>query len=83
MEEIYTLLQERMDNIDDIRKKFSRSDSPSNISSSDPEIYNIDPSDLSQQFSQAKRTEKLRIIKENELMEVIFGLRSFDIKQKM
>jgi hypothetical protein len=83
MEEIYSLLQERIENIDDIKKKFNKSDNSSNAPGIDIDITSAEASDLSQQISQAKRMEKLRIIKENELMEVIFSLRSFDLKQKL
>ena len=83
MEEIYSLLQERIDNLEDIKKKFFKPDSISNTPLVEAELNNIEVTDFSQHISHIKRIEKLRIIKENELMEVIFGLRSFDVKQKL
>lgn len=83
MEEIYSLLQERIENIDEVKKKFNKNDNSPNAAGIDIDITTAEASDLSQQISQAKRMEKLRIIKENELMEVIFSLRSFDLKQKL
>ncbi len=83
MEEIYTLLQDRIDNIEDVKKKFQKLDHTTNTSGIDIEPSSIDASDFFQHISQIKRVEKFRIIKENELMEVIFSLRSFDTKQKM
>lgn len=83
MEEIYALIQERLDNIEEVKRRSAKLENNSNISGLDTENSYFDSPDFLQHVSQAKRIEKLRIIKENELMEVIFSLRSFDGKQKL
>ena len=83
MEEIYTLIQERIENIEEVKRRCTKLENNSNISGFDIETNYLDSPDFLQYVSQIKRIEKLRIIKENELMEVIFSLRSFDGKQKL
>jgi len=83
MEEIYTLLQERIDNVEEVKKKSPKQENTNSVSGLDVEVTTFDSPDMIQHLSQVKRMEKLRIIKENELMEVIFSLRSFDLKQKL
>ena len=83
MEEIYTLLQERIDNVEEVKKKSPKQENTNSVSGLDVEVTTFDSPDMIQHISQVKRMEKLRIIKENELMEVIFSLRSFDLKQKL
>jgi len=83
MEEIYTLLQERIDNVEEVKKKSPKPENATSMSGLDVEVNTFESSDMIQHLSQVKRMEKLRIIKENELMEVIFSLRSFDLKQKL
>ena len=83
MEEIYTLLQERIDSVDEVKKKSVQLDAALSMADPDREIKDSDISDLTHAIGQAKRLEKFRIIKENELLEVIFGLKCFDNNQKL
>jgi hypothetical protein len=83
MEEIYTLLQERIESVDEVKKKAVPLDTALSIADSDKEIKDSDIADLTHAIGQAKRLEKFRIIKENELLEVIFGLKCFDNNQKL
>jgi len=83
MEEIYTLIQERIENIEEVKRRSAKLEHSSSVSGFDTDTSYLESPDFLQQISQIKRIEKLRIIKENELMEVIFSLRSFDGKQKL
>lgn len=83
MEEIYTLLQERIESVDEVKKKAVPLDTALSIADPDKEVKDSDIADLTHAIGQAKRLEKFRIIKENELLEVIFGLKCFDNNQKL
>lgn len=83
MEEIYTLLQERIESVDEVKKKSVQLEAALSMTEPDKEIKDTDIAELTHAIGQAKRLEKFRIIKENELLEVIFGLKCFDNNQKM
>lgn len=82
MEEMYLLLDDRFNLIEEVRKKLLKicnsSEYPENLTSVNP--YEVQ--ECSQLILQIKRNDKLRIIKENELMEIVFSLRSFDPQQR-
>lgn len=82
MEEMYLLLDDRFNLIEDVRKRLLKicnySEYPENLSTVNP----IEVQECSQLILQIKRNDKLRIIKENELMEIVFSLRSFDPQQR-
>jgi hypothetical protein len=83
MEEIYLLLDERFSLIDDIQRKHNKIQQAFETPSSNQSINISEVQELSHQMLQMKRTDKLRVIKENELMEIVFSLRGFDDQQRL
>ena len=81
MEEIYVLLKERLDNINDLLNKFNQYEI-SLLSSGATMHKSSELQEISYQINQLKKLEKMRIIKENDCTEVIFSLRNFDQQQR-
>lgn len=82
MEEIYLLLEERLQCMDDLTARVNKLEEIRgriiiNPSNRPPEFQ-----ELSHNIQQLKRNEKLRSIKENDFLEIVFGLRSFDAPQR-
>jgi hypothetical protein len=82
MEEIYLLLEERLLNNEDLNNRVNKLEEIRgrlviNQNSRPPEFQ-----ELSQYIQQLKRAEKLRSMKENDLLETVFGLRNFETTQR-
>ena len=86
MEELYLILKDRISNAEEInatlleisdyfKPKSTEVRSVSPIRS--PEIQ-----ELSRFINQIKRSEKVRVIKEDEIIEMVFNLKGFDLAQR-
>jgi len=82
MEELYQLIEERLIQIKTANDKFSTLSSHQDPNAEMSANCVNDIRDLSQYISQIKRLEKVRIFKENELMESFYALKTFDSAQK-
>jgi hypothetical protein len=83
MEEIYLLLDERFSQIEEIQKKHNKIIQSLDDPPQGQPINMSEVQELSHTMLQMKRNDKLRLIKENELMEIVFSLRSFDDQQRL
>lgn len=82
MEELYNLLAERLSSIQDLEQKFG---ALIGQFETDP-AFTLQPhqlNELSNFINNLKKTEKMRILRENDFLEVIFSLRSFDLPQRV
>jgi hypothetical protein len=82
MEEMYLLLDDRFNLIEEVRKKLGNMVQQTENSEIISNVNPYEVQELSQLVLQIKRNDKLRIIRENELMEIVFGLRTFDQHQR-
>ncbi len=82
MEELYQLIDERISQIIQTQDKFSLFLTLQSSSQESSSAFTQELRDLSQFVSQVKRAEKVRVFKENELMESFYALKSFDTAQK-
>ena len=83
MEELYQLVEERFFHIKTAYAKFPSQLGPNDCFVSETRFNS--PADLrefSQYMNQVKKLEKIRILKENELMDTFFAFRAFDGAQK-
>ena len=81
MEEIYGLLLERLNNVSNLLNRFNQYEST--LLTSGATIHkSSELQEISNQINQLKKLEKMRIIKENDFIEVIFSLRNFDQQQR-
>ena len=86
MEELYLLLAERGTNIQEISKRLEQL--PRNRNSNTPEIKPVSANkgaefqEVSRLVNQMKRVEKVRVIKEDELIDMVFNLKAFDAPQR-
>ena len=81
MEEIYSQLLERLNNVNDLLNRFDQYET--SLLNSGAIIHkSSELQEISHQINQLKKSEKMRIIKENEFTEVIFSLRNFDQQQR-
>lgn len=83
MEEIYTLLEERFSVIEDLDIRINRLEENKDSVTGNLHIKPSEIQDVSHIIHQLKRNEKLRNIKENDYLEIVFGLRNFDVPQRM
>lgn len=79
---MYLLFDDRFNLIEEVRRKLGNIMQQSDLNELLPNISQIEVQELSQLILQIKRNDKLRIIRENELMEIVFGLRTFDQHQR-
>jgi len=83
MEELYQLIEERLFQIKAAYYKFPSLIAPGDYFTADIATDSAsDLRELPQYMSQIKRLEKIRVFKENELMETFFALKSFEPAQK-
>lgn len=86
MEELYILLSERASHLQEIH--FRLASLPAYLSSNTTELKsnpNNKPREYSEflkSLNQIKKSEKMRIIKEDELVDIVFNLKSFDPPQR-
>ena len=81
MEEVYGLLLERLNNVSNLLNRFNQYEST--LLASGATIHkSSELQEISNQINQLKKLEKMRIIKENDFVEVIFSLRNFDQQQR-
>jgi len=86
MEELYLLLSERASHLQELQSRLASL--PAYLSSNTTELKsnpNNKPREYSEFFkslNQVKKNEKLRIIKEDELIDIVFNLKSFDLPQR-
>lgn len=85
MEELYLLLAERRANIDTISFRLADlirtlRDRP-NDGKTTLFAKTQEGLEFSRFINQMKRTEKVRLIKENDLIEIVYAIKNFDISQ--
>lgn len=82
MEELYALLTDRLTSIQDFVQKF---DLIINQFEADPLFSLLPPqlNELSVFINNLKKTEKIRVLRENDFLEMIFTLPNFDSAQLM
>ena len=82
MEELYGLLNDRLISLREMNEKFKEAISlaENNFIHSSGEI---EIQKLSEYLHQLKKAEKMRVIKENNYLEVIYCLKAYDEEQLM
>lgn len=86
MEELYLLLNDRISNAEEISTILS--DLTEYSKPKPPEARSVSPiksleiQELSRFLNQIKRGEKVRVIKEDEIIEMVFNLKGFDLTQR-
>lgn len=86
MEELYLLLSERASHLEELHSRLASL--PAYLSSNTTELKsnpNKKPREYSEflkSLNQIKKNEKMRIIKEDELVDIVFNLKSFDPPQR-
>lgn len=82
MEEIYIHLTERLTSVDTLIKKTetitSQLETNPSLSASPQQL-----AELSIFMNNLKKAEKMRLLKENDYLEVVFGFRNFDSAQRL
>ena len=86
MEELYLLLAERGVNIQEISKRLEQLPRNRNSDSSEPKPVSTNKGaefqEVTRFVNQMKRVEKVRVIKEDELIDMVFNLKAFDAPQR-
>ncbi len=87
MEELYILLAERFHHIEEMKHWLSminkmtpnliQAQVPNNLTIPHPNF-----NDWSKEFNRLKKIEKKRLIKENELIEILLSIKVFDLHQR-
>jgi len=87
MEELYLLLAERISQVEEIKyqkNKLTKLTSLDDIVN--PKAFSNNKSHETNQFNKQlnlmKKKEKKRIIKENELIELVYNIKAFDLHQR-
>ena len=86
MEELYLLLSERAAHIEELHSRLATL--PAYLSSNATELKS-NPTNRPREYSeffktltQIKKYEKMRVIKEDELIDIVFNLKIFDLPQR-
>ena len=85
MEELYLLLAERGANIDTISFRLAdlmrTLQDKANEGKTTSFAKTQEGLEFSRFINQMKRTEKVRLIKENDLIDIVYGIKNFDVTQ--